>query len=105
MSVKKTTAFTFVAALIIGVLLFGCDEDSNYDQRTVVYVSNINATSSYDIFITFAKNEISSNVVGLTSYKWNPITQDPTPPLTINITTYRSIDLEFVARVYDSFLW
>jgi len=42
MSVKNCTAFTFVTVLIIGALLVGCDEDSNYDQRTVVYVSNIN---------------------------------------------------------------
>ena len=42
MSVKKCTAFTFVTVLIVGALLVGCDEDSNYDQRTVVYVSNIN---------------------------------------------------------------
>lgn len=42
MSVKKCTAFTFVTALIIGALLVGCDEDSNYDQRTIVYISNIN---------------------------------------------------------------
>lgn len=42
MSVKKCAAFTFVSMLIIGALLVGCDEDSNYDQRTVVYVSNIN---------------------------------------------------------------
>lgn len=42
MSVKKCTAFIFTTAMIIGALLIGCDEDSNYDQRTVVYVSNIN---------------------------------------------------------------
>ena len=42
MSLKKCTAFTFVMVLVIGALLVGCDEDSNYDQRTVVYVSNIN---------------------------------------------------------------
>jgi hypothetical protein len=47
MSVKKCTAFTFVTVLIIGALLFGCDEDSNYDQRTVVYVSNINEGLPY----------------------------------------------------------
>jgi hypothetical protein len=47
MSLKKYTAFTFIAVLIIGALLFGCDEDTNYDQRTVVYVSNINEGYPY----------------------------------------------------------
>jgi hypothetical protein len=47
MSVKKCTAFIFTTAMIIGALLIGCDEDSNYDQRTVVYVSNINEGFPY----------------------------------------------------------
>jgi hypothetical protein len=52
------------------------------------YVSDVNATSSYDIFITFTSDEIYGNVVGLTSYEWNPITRAPRPPVTINLTTY-----------------
>ncbi len=47
MSVKKCTAFIFTTVMIIGALLIGCDEDSNYDQRTVVYVSNINEGFPY----------------------------------------------------------
>lgn len=62
------------------------------------YVSNINATSSYDIFITFTQHEVSSNVVGLTTYKWNPITHDAIPPLTINITTYSGTASQLFVR-------
>jgi hypothetical protein len=56
--------------------------------RYTFYVSTVNATSSYDILITFTANEFSSNVVGLTSYEWNPIMHEPKPPIIINITTY-----------------
>ncbi len=47
MSGKKLTAFTLISLLTIGVLVIGCDEDSNYDQRTVVYASNINEGVPY----------------------------------------------------------
>lgn len=67
---------------------------SSYNDTTLrtisytFYVSNINATTSYDIFITFTANEISPNAVGLTTYQWNPISHEPMPPVTINLTTY-----------------
>jgi hypothetical protein len=64
------------------------------------YVSNINATSSYDIFITFTSDEISAGIVGLTTYKWNPITHAAKPPVTINITTYSgTASLQFLKNV------
>jgi len=56
--------------------------------RYTFYMSNINSTTNYDILITFTPNEISQNVVGLTTSKWNPATHEPIPPITINITTY-----------------
>lgn len=66
------------------------------------YMSNINLTSNFDIFITFTPNEIppTSHVVGLTTYSWNRATHEPVPPVTINITTYSSTaDHLFVKNV------
>lgn len=56
----------------------------------VFYVSNVNSTSKYDVFITFTSEEISppSNTVGLTTYRFNDVTHLPVPPITINLTTY-----------------
>ncbi|UCF06784.1 MAG: hypothetical protein JSV33_07105 [bacterium] len=42
MSAKKISVFTLISLITVGILLIGCDDDSSYDQRTVVYVSNIN---------------------------------------------------------------
>jgi hypothetical protein len=56
--------------------------------RHSFYVSNINTTNSYDVFFTFTSDELSSNVVGLTTFTWNPILQIPKSPIIINITTY-----------------
>lgn len=42
MSAKKISIFTLISLIAFGIFLLGCDEDSNYDQRTVVYVSNVN---------------------------------------------------------------
>jgi len=54
------------------------------------YVSNVNATPNYDVYITFAANKMppDSNTVGLTTYRWDAFTHEPIPPITINITTY-----------------
>ena len=46
MSRRKLTTFALMSLLTIGALVVGCDE-SNYDQRTVVYVSNINDGAPY----------------------------------------------------------
>lgn len=56
----------------------------------VLYISNFNSTSQYDVFISFAPGEVSpsSNAVGLTTYEWDSFTHEPTPPILINITTY-----------------
>ena len=67
---------------------------SSYNDTTLTimdftfYVSNINATTDYDIFITFTANEISPEVIGQTSYQWNPISHETRLPVTINLTTY-----------------
>jgi hypothetical protein len=67
---------------------------SSYNDTTLTimdftfYVSNINATTDYDIFITFTANEISPQVIGQTSYHWNPISHEILLPVIINLTTY-----------------
>jgi hypothetical protein len=69
-------------------------------MRYTFYVSNVNATSSYDILITFTSDEIYAGVVGLTSYKWNPITHAPKTPVIINLTTYSgTASLQFVKNI------
>lgn len=42
MSAMKKYAALSIYMLALATLAAGCDEDSSYDQRTVVYVSNIN---------------------------------------------------------------
>jgi len=53
------------------------------------YVSNVNATSSPDVIITFSPTEIppNSGIVGLTQSSWNPLTHEPVAPTIINVTT------------------
>lgn len=66
------------------------------------YMSNVNATSSYDILITFSPNEMppNSGVVGLTSSKWDPETHEPIAPIIINVTTFqKTIYALFVKNV------
>lgn len=69
----------------------------NVDYR--FYVSNVNATADYDVFITFSPDEIrpNSGIVGLTNSSWNPGSHEPYSPITINVTTYHS-------TVYDLFV-
>lgn len=64
------------------------------------YLSNVNSTSKYDVFITFTPNEISlpSNTVGLTTYTWNTFNHEPTPPIIINITTYSATASDLFIR-------
>jgi predicted Zn-dependent protease len=54
------------------------------------YLSNVNLTNNYDIFVTFTSDEMPpfSNTVGMTTYKWNSFTHEPISPIIINITTY-----------------
>jgi hypothetical protein len=47
MSAKNLCAALFVIVITGSVILAGCDEDSSYAQRTVVYVSRINDGSSF----------------------------------------------------------
>ncbi|MBN1884583.1 MAG: hypothetical protein JW876_03530 [Candidatus Krumholzibacteriota bacterium] len=42
MSGRKFTFIALMLTLVAGAAIIGCDEDSNYDQRTVLYVSNFN---------------------------------------------------------------
>ena len=44
---KKLTAFVLISLVAVWFLAMGCDEDSNYDSRTVVYVSSVNANAPY----------------------------------------------------------
>jgi len=39
---RKVKVAAFLGALVLGAIALGCSEDSNYDQRTVVYVSAVN---------------------------------------------------------------
>jgi predicted Zn-dependent protease len=58
--------------------------------RFTFYVSDINGTNSYNVFVTFVASEISppSETVGLTTARWNAQTHEPISPVTISITTY-----------------
>lgn len=42
MSTRKLTTLAVITLIVTGALSAGCDNDNNYDERTVVYVSNIN---------------------------------------------------------------
>jgi hypothetical protein len=55
----------------------------------VLYLSSTNATQDYDVLVTFTPDRIppGSSVVGLTTYDWNPSTNEPIRPITINLTT------------------
>lgn len=54
------------------------------------YLNNVNSTTNYDVFISFAADKIppGPNTVGLTTYSWDVSTRQPVPPITINVTTY-----------------
>jgi hypothetical protein len=59
-------------------------------MRFAFYESDVNGTSSYNVFMTFVASEISppSETVGLTTARWNAQTHEPISPVTISITTY-----------------
>jgi hypothetical protein len=44
---KKLTAITLISIVAVWFLVMGCDEDSNMDARTVIYVSSINDNAPY----------------------------------------------------------
>lgn len=70
--------------------------------RYTFYMSTVNATRSYDVFITFAPDEIppNSGIVGVTHTSWDTVTQEPIPPISINLTTfYRTSFTLFVKNV------
>jgi hypothetical protein len=43
----KIKVAALLSALVLGALIVSCSEDSNYDQRTVVYVSSINENKPF----------------------------------------------------------
>ena len=47
MQKKKLTAITLISIVAVWFFVMGCDEDSNYDSRTVVYVSSVNDNAPY----------------------------------------------------------
>jgi hypothetical protein len=55
----------------------------------LLYVSDVNATHDYDVYLTFTADNIppNSNTVGLTTYSWDALTHNPIGSITINITT------------------
>ncbi len=56
----------------------------------LLYLSDVNATQNYDVYLTFAADNIlpNSNTVGLTTYSWDTFTHSPVGPITMNITTF-----------------
>jgi predicted Zn-dependent protease len=56
----------------------------------LLYMSDVNATQDYDVYLTFAADNIppDSNTVGLTTYSWDAFTHSPVGPITVNITTF-----------------
>jgi hypothetical protein len=44
---KRLTALALISIVGVWFLVMGCDEDSNYDSRTVVYVSSINENAPF----------------------------------------------------------
>jgi hypothetical protein len=55
----------------------------------LLYLSNVNATTDYDIRLTFTATTIppGSKNVGLTDCDWNSTTFEPNPPINITVTT------------------
>jgi len=47
MSVKKISLIVLVTIIVCGTIFMGCDKDSTYTQRTVIFVSSINEGSPF----------------------------------------------------------
>ena len=56
----------------------------------IYYVSNANYTSDPDVIVSFTPNVMSSNAVGMTTYKYDDSSHEPIVPITISITTYHA---------------
>jgi hypothetical protein len=56
----------------------------------LLYLSNVNATTDYDIRLTFTNTTIppGSNIVGITVCDPNLTTFEPNPPINITVTTH-----------------
>ena len=63
-------------------------------------MSGVNATQNYDVYVTFTADKMppGSNTVGLTTYRWDALTHEPIPPVTINITTYSATASSFFVK-------
>jgi hypothetical protein len=44
---KKLTALALISLITVWFLAVGCDEDTNYDARTVVYVASVNENAPF----------------------------------------------------------
>jgi hypothetical protein len=56
----------------------------------LLYLSKVNATTDYDIHLTFTADTIppGSKTVGSTKYDWHSTTSEPNPPINITVTTF-----------------
>jgi hypothetical protein len=56
----------------------------------LLYLSNVNTTTDYDVHLTFTGDTIPphSKIVGLTDCDWNSTTFEPNPPINITVTTF-----------------
>jgi predicted Zn-dependent protease len=56
----------------------------------LLYLSKVNATADYDVYLTFTADTIppGSKTVGLTNCDWNSTTFEPNPPINITVTTF-----------------
>jgi hypothetical protein len=56
----------------------------------LLYLSNVNATTDYDIRLTFTNTTIppGTKIVGLTVCHWSSTTFEPNPPINITVTTH-----------------
>ena len=61
----KVKVLAFASALVLVAILLGCSEDSNYDQRTVVYVSSLNGDRPF-ICDVLCQGDSIYNADGLT---------------------------------------
>jgi predicted Zn-dependent protease len=70
----------------------------NYD----FFMTNTNSTDDHDIFVVFVPDQVDSTnqIIGKTQGRWNSVTNNPIPPITIYITTYSAtVDKLFVKNV------
>ena len=68
----------------------------------LLYLSNVNDTTDYDVHLTFTGDTIPphSKIVGLTDCDWNSTTFEPNPPINPTLTTFsRNASRQYVKNV------